>query len=132
MSAGARLGNPDAPGRPVTKHDWAVIEALENVAADLGRPMAQVAINWVATQPAVASVVVGASSAAQLAGNLAALDFEIPADARRRLDKASAPPVPALYSMFTPEYQSWVVSPGLGIGDKPATYAPPVFNGPIN
>jgi hypothetical protein len=31
--------------------------------------------------------------------------------------------------MFTAEYQSWVVSPGLGIGDKPAGYAPPVFNG---
>ncbi|MEV4656901.1 hypothetical protein [Micromonospora sp. NPDC049301] len=26
-------------------------------------------------------------------------------------------------------YQSWVVSPGLGIGDKPTGYAPPVFNG---
>lgn len=31
--------------------------------------------------------------------------------------------------MFTPQYQSWVVSPGLGIGDKPAGYTPPVFNG---
>jgi hypothetical protein len=31
--------------------------------------------------------------------------------------------------MFTARYQSWVVSPGLGIGDKPSGYAPPVFNG---
>ncbi|MCW2929365.1 MAG: aldo/keto reductase [Actinomycetia bacterium] len=129
LAGAGRLGNPDAPGRPVTEHDWAVIEALESVADGLGRPMVQVAINWVATQPGVASVVVGASSAEQLQGNLAALDFEIPAAARRRLDEASAPSVPGLYSMFTPEYQSWVVSPGLGIGDKPATYAPPVFNG---
>ena len=35
------------------------------------------------------------------------------------------------YAMFTPQYQSWIVSPGLGIGDKPAGYAPPVFNGTL-
>ncbi|WP_346534411.1 aldo/keto reductase [Micromonospora sp. DPT] len=129
MSGTGRLTNPDAAGREVSPSDWQVIETLENVAADLDRSMAQVAINWVATQPAVASVIVGASSPEQLASNFGALDFEIPADARRRLEEASAPNVGLPYAMFTPQYQSWVVSPGLGIGDKPAGYAPPVFNG---
>ena len=129
MSGTGRLTNPAAAGREISPGDWQVIEALESVAADLGRSMAQVAINWTATQPAIASVVIGASSPEQLASNFEALDFEIPADARRRLDEASAPKVGLLYSMFTPQYQSWVVSPGLGIGDKPAGYAPPVFNG---
>jgi aryl-alcohol dehydrogenase-like predicted oxidoreductase len=123
-SGAGRLGTPEIAGR-----DWQIIEALDSVAADLGKPMAQVALNWAATQPAIASVVVGASGPQQLDGNLAALDFELPADLRERLDKASAPPVPAPYSMFTPEYQSWLVNPGLGIGDKPAGYAPPIFNG---
>jgi aryl-alcohol dehydrogenase-like predicted oxidoreductase len=122
-----RLGG--GGGRPVAERDWQVIEALAGVAADLGRSMVQVAINWVATRPGVASVVIGASGPEQIDGNMAALDFEIPADALRRLDEASAPPIAGLYSMFTPEYQSWIVSPGLGIGDKPAGYAPPVFNG---
>jgi aryl-alcohol dehydrogenase-like predicted oxidoreductase len=129
VTGDGRLGNPDAPGPEITDRDWKVVEALEAVAADLGRSMAQVAINWVVTRPAVASVIVGASSPAQLDGNLAALEFEIPADARRRLDEASAPHLPSPYSMFTAEYQSWVVSPGLGIADKPAGYAPPVVNG---
>jgi aryl-alcohol dehydrogenase-like predicted oxidoreductase len=129
MSGAGRLTNPDAPGREISPGDWQVIEALESVAADLGRSMAQVAINWVATQPAVGSVIVGASSPEQLASNFGALDFEIPADARRRLDEASAPKVGLPYGMFTPQYQSWVVSPGLGIGDKPTGYTPPVFNG---
>jgi aryl-alcohol dehydrogenase-like predicted oxidoreductase len=129
LTGAGRLGNPDAPGPEITDRDWKVVEALESVAADLGPSMAQVAINWAVTQPAVASVIVGASSPAQLESNLAALDFEIPADARRLLDEASAPQVPSVYSMFTAEYQSWVVSPGLGIGDKPSGYAPPVFNG---
>ncbi len=74
-------------------------------------------------------MIIGASSAEQLGSNLEALDFEIPADARRRLDEASAPQLGVPYVMFTPQYQSWVVSPGLGIGDKPAGYAPAVFNG---
>ncbi|WP_326557498.1 aldo/keto reductase [Micromonospora sp. NBC_01796] len=130
VTGAGRLGNPDSPVA-ISEHDWRVIEGLETVAAELGRPMAQVAVNWVVTQPGVSSVVIGASTPEQLDTNLAALDFEIPEDARRRLDEASTPQVPSLYSMFTPRYQSWIVSPGLGIGDKPATYAPPVFNGAI-
>ncbi|MEV1320371.1 aldo/keto reductase [Micromonospora arborensis] len=129
LSGTGRLTNPNAAGREISPGDWKVIEALESVAADLGRSMAQVAINWVATQPAVASVIVGASSPEQLASNFDALDFEIPVDARRRLEEASVPNLGLPYAMFTPQYQSWVVSPGLGIGDKPAGYAPPVFNG---
>jgi aryl-alcohol dehydrogenase-like predicted oxidoreductase len=119
-----RLGNPD-----IAERDWTVIDAVQEVADGLGRPMAQVALNWAATQPGISSLVIGASGPGQLDSNLAALDFEIPDDARRRLDEASTPEVPKLYSMFTPEYQSWMVSPGLGVGDKPASFAGPVWNG---
>jgi aryl-alcohol dehydrogenase-like predicted oxidoreductase len=124
-----RYSNPEVKGLPITDHTWHVIDTLRTVAAELGKPMAQVALNWAVTQPAISSLVIGASSAQQLDSNLAALDVEIPADARRRLDEASAPAVPQLYKMFTPEYQSYVVSPGLGIGDKPASFAQPVWNG---
>ncbi|WP_127501982.1 aldo/keto reductase [Actinoplanes solisilvae] len=129
LDGSGRLTNPEVGGAPVSEHNWQVVEALESVAADLGRSMAQVAINWVATQPGVASVVMGASSAGQVESNMAALDFEIPADARRRLNEVSAVPAALPYAMFTPEYQSWIVSPGLGIGDKPAGYHEPVYNG---
>ncbi|TDC40693.1 aldo/keto reductase [Micromonospora sp. 15K316] len=129
LTGTGRLGGDGANGRPVGDRDWRVIDALDGVATELGRSMAQVAINWVATQPAVGSVIIGASSPDQVDGNVAALDFEIPRELRARLDAASAEPLPAPYSMFTPEYQSWIVSPGLDIGDKPAGYAPPVFNG---
>ncbi|MFG3557082.1 aldo/keto reductase [Micromonospora sp. NPDC047557] len=128
LSGAGRLTTPNAAGREISPNDWTVIDALESVAADLGRSMAQVAINWVVTQPAVGSVIIGASSPEQVAGNFGALDFEIPADARRRLDEASAPNLGLPYRMFTPQYQSWVVSPGLSIGDKPAGYAPRVVN----
>jgi diketogulonate reductase-like aldo/keto reductase len=90
--------------------------------------MAQVAINWVATQPGVASAIVGASSTGQLGASMAALDFEIPAELRALLDDASAVPPASAYRMFTSGYQNWIVSPGLKIGDKPAGYAPAVRN----
>lgn len=112
----------------LSERDWTVVDTLEKVADGLGRSMAQVAVNWAVTQPSVASAVVGASSAEQLGATLAALDFTLPADARALLDEASARPLPPLYSMFTPRYQSWIVSPGLTVGDKPAGYAPAVLN----
>jgi aryl-alcohol dehydrogenase-like predicted oxidoreductase len=44
---------------------------------------------------------------------LAALDFELPAELRALLDEASAAPPASVYRMFTPAYQSWLVSPGV-------------------
>ncbi|MEU5566497.1 aldo/keto reductase [Micromonospora musae] len=131
LAGTGRLGADGANGRPVGDRDWRVIDALDGVATELRRSMAQVAINWVATQPAVGSVIIGASSPEQVDGNLAALDFEIPGELRARLEAASAEPLAAPYSMFTPQYQSWIVNPGLEIGDKPAGYAPPIFNGAV-
>jgi aryl-alcohol dehydrogenase-like predicted oxidoreductase len=62
------------------------------VAAELGRPPAQVAINWVRQQDAGCPVIpiVGARSAAQLADNLGCLEFELTADQLARLTAASA------------------------------------------
>jgi hypothetical protein len=86
--------------------------------------MAQVALNWVATQPGV----VGASSADQLGASLSALDFELPAELRAALDEASVVPPASVYRMFTPEHQGWLVSPGVRVGDKPTGYHPAVQN----
>lgn len=64
------------------------------VAAELGRPPAQVAISWVRQQEpgwgAPVIPVVGARSAAQLADNLGCLDLELSADQLARLEAASA------------------------------------------
>ena len=64
------------------------------VAAELGRPPAQVAIGWVRKQEpgwdAPVIPIVGARSAAQLADNLGCLDLELSADQLARLEAASA------------------------------------------
>ena len=109
-----------------TERNWRIVAAVEEVAAALGKPMAQVALNWVATQPAVASVIVGATKLAQLDDNLAALSFEIPAELRARLNEASAPDTPFPYWFFG-DVQQARIHGGVGVGSKPAGYAPPVY-----
>ncbi|WP_049622918.1 aldo/keto reductase [Frateuria defendens] len=117
-------------GRPgfdrFTERNWRIVGALEAVAQELGRPMAQVALNWVATQPGVGSVIVGATKLAQLEDNLAALDFTLPEPLRVRLDEASRPEAPFPYYMFADAQQA-MIHGGAQVGSKPAGYAPPVF-----
>ncbi|GAB3125983.1 aldo/keto reductase [Glaciibacter psychrotolerans] len=48
--------------------------ALNDIAAGRGQTLAQLAITWILRQPTVTSVLVGASSVAQLEQNIAALD----------------------------------------------------------
>ena len=76
----------------LTDRNWAIVAELERVAAELGRPVAQVAINWVASRPAVGSVILGATRAEQLDETLGALDFTIPAELLADLDQVSALP----------------------------------------
>ncbi|WP_236796157.1 aldo/keto reductase [Amycolatopsis sp. GM8] len=128
LTGDGRLSLPDNPSRKWTDADWRLLGTLQRVAEELDVTMAQVAINWAATQPGIASAIVGASSANQLDTTLAALDFEIPAGLRAELDGAAAPVPESVYRMFTPDYQGWIINPGAKVGDKPAGYQPPVRN----
>jgi aryl-alcohol dehydrogenase-like predicted oxidoreductase len=74
-----------------TEHNWKVLDELLEVAKQINKPPAQVALNWVATQPGITSTIIGATKLSQLDNNLAALDFEIPAAQRELLDEAGAP-----------------------------------------
>jgi aryl-alcohol dehydrogenase-like predicted oxidoreductase len=127
-SGDGRLSIPGTSGTEWTAWHWELLKSVRTVADKLGVSMAQVALNWVATQPGIASAIVGASSPEQLDSTLAALDFELPAELRAELDQASAVPPASLYRMFTPAYQGWLVSPGVKLGDKPAGYSPAVRN----
>ena len=109
-----------------TERNWGIVAALEEVSRAMGRPMAQVALNWVATQPGVASMIIGATKLAQLDDNLAALSFDIPAELRKRLDDVSALDPTFPYWFFGDVQQSRIHG-GVAVGSKPASYAPPVF-----
>ena len=64
---------------------------LKAVAAEHGRPAAQVALAWVMARPGIAATLVGARTPSQLAGNMAATEIALSEDQMRRLDGVGAP-----------------------------------------
>ena len=105
------------------ERNWAIVAELEKVAGELGRSMAQVAVNWAMTQPGIASIIVGATKLEQLKDNLGALEFTIPHELRQRLDDVSALPSTFPYSFFGPEIQGSLTG-GQTVGGKPVGYYP--------
>jgi aryl-alcohol dehydrogenase-like predicted oxidoreductase len=101
-SGDTRLG--DDPERGVEAYDkrsasertWAVIDAVQSVAAARGVPMAAVALAWLHDRPTVTSVVLGARTTEQLTANLGATGLHLSAEETAVLDVASDP-APADY-----------------------------------
>jgi len=92
-----RAGGPDGARRtafdfpPVdTEHVWPVIDVLKDIAADHDCSVARVAVAWVLSRPAIASVIIGARTESQLQDNLAAADLDLGEDELLRLEKVSA------------------------------------------
>jgi aryl-alcohol dehydrogenase-like predicted oxidoreductase len=100
-------GNP-AFLKLFTERNWKIIDALNEVAQQVGKPAAQIALNWVTHRKGVSSTIIGASKMQQLEDNLAALDFELPDDARKKLDEVSQPETLYPYLFFGPEMQKGV------------------------
>lgn len=120
----ADSGNPAF--NKFTAKNWAIVAELESVAKELDRSMAQVALNWVANRPAVASVIIGATKLHQLQDNLGALDFEIPTELQQRLDTVSCPESRFPYTFFEPTLQG-MLNGGATVGDKPSSYRQPIL-----
>jgi aryl-alcohol dehydrogenase-like predicted oxidoreductase len=72
---------------------YKVVDALDVVAAETGKTVPQVALNWLLRKPTVASVIIGARNEQQLRDNLAATSFVLTSSQVAKLDEASAPQV---------------------------------------
>lgn len=97
LPAGSRLHKTAEAGPPVdTEHLYKVVDVLDEIAAETGRSVPQIALNWLLTRPTVGTVIVGARNEEQLRQNLGAVGWELTADQLARLDEASAltPPYP--------------------------------------
>jgi aryl-alcohol dehydrogenase-like predicted oxidoreductase len=92
-------GNPVAD-KFLQDRPWAILEQLVAAAKAVERSPAQVALNWVATRPGVASTVIGASKLEQLEENLHALDFQLPAELSAQLELESRPELVHPYVFF--------------------------------
>jgi aryl-alcohol dehydrogenase-like predicted oxidoreductase len=74
------------------------VDALDEVAAETGRTIPQIAINWLLCRPTVANVIIGARNEEQLRQNLGAVGWQLSREHIAKLDAASA---------VTPAYPYW-------------------------
>ncbi|HEX4460507.1 MAG TPA: aldo/keto reductase, partial [Polyangia bacterium] len=98
-----RRGQPARPG--TRAHDIAgtgphfeeerlfrIVDALDVVAAETGKSIPQIALNWLLQKPTVANVIIGARNEAQLVQNIGAVGWSLTAAQIARLDAASDMP----------------------------------------
>lgn len=77
---------------------YAVIDVMEEIAAETGKTIPQIAINWLLHRPTVVSVIIGARNAEQLRENLGAVGWHLTTEQMARLDAVSK---------RTPVYPYW-------------------------
>ncbi|WP_030391779.1 aldo/keto reductase [Kitasatospora purpeofusca] len=98
VPAGSRLHDTADYGPPVADELlYDVVDALDAIAAETGRTVPQVAINWLLRRPTVSSVIIGARNEEQLRQNLGAVGWELTAEQVARLDAASLRTAPYPY-----------------------------------
>jgi aryl-alcohol dehydrogenase-like predicted oxidoreductase len=95
-----RRGQPAQPG--TRAHDIAgtgpkyeeerlfrIVDALDGVAAETGRTIPQIALNWLLRRPTVSSVIIGARNEEQLVQNIGAVGWQLTPEQVAVLDRAS-------------------------------------------
>ncbi|MCB8876272.1 aldo/keto reductase [Acidisoma silvae] len=94
----SRLHETASFGPPVEdEHLYRVVDALEAIAEETEKTVAQVALNWLLQRPTVSSVIIGARNEAQLRQNLGAVGWSLTAAQIAALDKASDVTAPYPY-----------------------------------
>lgn len=89
--AGARLEKwKERYARYDQERNWAILDAVQAVAAELGASVSEVALAWLLGRPAVSSVIFGARTVAQVDENAKAAELKLSAEQAARLEAASA------------------------------------------
>jgi aryl-alcohol dehydrogenase-like predicted oxidoreductase len=95
----SRLPKTAEFGPPVSEdYLFRVVDAIDGVAAETGKSVAQIALNWLLQRPTVATVIIGARNEEQLRQNLGAVGWSLSAEQMQRLNAASD---------VTPAYPYW-------------------------
>jgi aryl-alcohol dehydrogenase-like predicted oxidoreductase len=90
-----------------------IVDALDEVAAETEKTVAQVALNWLLQRPTVVNIVIGARNGEQLKQNLAATGWNLTTDQVKKLDAASELP---------PIYPYWHQRQNLALNPLPKFY----------
>lgn len=86
-----RISQGGAEGGPEVEDEYlfTVVDALDEIARDTEKTVAQVALNWLLQRPSVCNIVVGARNEQQLRQNLGATGWSLTPEQVARLDEAS-------------------------------------------
>ena len=71
--------------------NWDVLDVLKEIAKEVDRSPAQVALAWAMAKPGISSTLIGARTVEQLTGNLAGASLALDEGQMARLDDVSAP-----------------------------------------
>jgi aryl-alcohol dehydrogenase-like predicted oxidoreductase len=66
------------------------IGKLHEIAGEEGEALPKLAVAWILANPAITSVILGASRTEQLTDTLAAADYNLPPELKTKLDDLSA------------------------------------------
>jgi aryl-alcohol dehydrogenase-like predicted oxidoreductase len=77
---------------------YRIVDVLDELAAETGKTLSQIALNWLLQRPTVSSLIFGARNEAQLRENFGAVGWNLTVEQVARLDAASA---------VTPIYPYW-------------------------
>jgi aryl-alcohol dehydrogenase-like predicted oxidoreductase len=86
-----RSGNDPAAGQLYSEADFDVVDVLVEVAGDLGRPPAQVALAWLLGRPGVTAPIVGVTKTQHLEDALGSLEVRLGPETCARLQAAYVP-----------------------------------------
>ncbi len=74
---------------------YRTVDVMDEIAAETGKTLSQIALNWLLQRPTVTSVIFGARNEEQLRANLGAVGWNLSAEQVARLDAASV--IPPIY-----------------------------------
>jgi aryl-alcohol dehydrogenase-like predicted oxidoreductase len=94
---------------------YAIVDVLDEIAAETGKTVPQIALNWLLRRPTVSSVIVGARDESQLRDNLGAVGWRLDSDHTARLDAVSSREAPYPYFPYFRQEGFTRLNPPIGV-----------------
>ena len=71
------------------EREFETVGRIQEIAEQLGTPMATLSVAWILANPAISSVILGASRIEQLTDTLAAAEYQLDSAVKAKLDEIS-------------------------------------------
>ncbi len=89
---GSRMERTPGFQRVLTEENFRKVEALEDFAKERGHEIGDLALSWLAANPAVGSIIAGATKPEQVVANAKSLEWRLTPDDLKAVDKVAPPP----------------------------------------